>query len=394
MTVAQANGRRQAGADRREQDHTIVVGAGPGGLAVGAVLAQLGLPATILERGDRVAASWHTYYEGLRLNSPRRHSSLPGLPIDPGCGQWPLRNDMINYFERYARHHGLDISFGQEVRRISRTGGQWLVSTSAGDLPAAHVVLATGKNDRAVLPDWPGREEFRGELLHAREYRNAKPYRGKSVLVVGCGSSGVDIALELVAIGARQVWVSVRTPPLILPPQRLGLPADDLAQLIKRAPAFLGPVFDRASLAAHRRNGDLSRYGLPVPAEGVVSAWRTRGHGATIDRGIVAAIKAGDVKVTAAVAGFEEADVLLADHARIRPDAVIAATGRRPALEPLVGDLGVLGPDGRPVVHGAETTRRAPGMYFIGYRLIPGQLPDMTPDACAIARRIEAGARK
>jgi NADPH-dependent glutamate synthase beta subunit-like oxidoreductase len=394
MTVAQANGIGQAAADQRRQNRTIIVGAGPGGLAVGAVLAQLGLPATILERGDRVAARWHSYYEGLRLNSPRRHSSLPGLPIDPGCGQWPLRNDMINYFERYARHHGLDVRFGQEVQRISRADGQWRVSTTAGELHAAQVVLATGKNDRAVLPDWPGREEFRGELLHAREYRNAKPYRGKSVLVVGCGSSGVDIALELIAIGARQVWMSVRTPPLLLQPERLGVPADDLAQLIKRAPAFLGPLFDHASLSAHRRNGDLSKYGLPAPTQGVVSAWRTRGHGATVDRGIVAAIKAGEVKIVPALAGFEDADVLLADRMRIRPDAVIAATGQRPSLEPLLGDLGVLGPDGRPVVHGAECTRRAPGMYFIGYRLIPGQLPDMTPDACKIARRIEAEARK
>jgi len=384
MTTAQAN----------RENTTVVVGAGPGGLAVGAVLAQLGLPATILERADRVAASWHSYYEGLRLNSPRRHSSLPGLPIDSNCGQWPLRNEMISYFERYARHHGLQVSFGQEVRRISREGGQWRVSTSTGELHAAQVVLATGKNEQPVLPGWPGSADFPGELLHAREYRNAEPYRGKSVLVVGCGSSAVDIALELVATGARQVWMSVRTPPLILAPQRLGVPADDLAQLIKRAPAFLGPLFDQVSLAAHRRHGDLTRYGLPAPAEGVVSAWRARGHGATIDRGIVAAIKAGDVQIVAAVAAFEGDDAVLADHTRIAPDVVIAATGQRPSLEPLVGDLGVLGADGRPVVHGAECSRRAPGLYFIGYRLIPGQLPDMTRDASRIARRIEAGSRK
>lgn len=339
-----------------------------------------------------MGSSWHSYYEGLRLNSPRRHSSLPGLEIDPGCGQWPLRSEMIVYLERYARHHGLDVSFGHDVQRISREDGEWRVSTSAGDLRAAHVVLATGKNERAVLPDWPGRDSFQGELLHAREYRNANPYRDRSVLVVGFGSSGADIALELVAIGARQVWVSVRTAPLILQPQRLGVPADDLAQLIKRSPAFLGPFFDRISLDAHRRNGDLSKYGLQPPTEGVVSAWSSRGHGATLDRGIVAAVKAGDVEIVSAVTGFEGPDVLLADHTRLQPDAVIAATGQRPGLAPLVGDLAVIGENGCPVVHGAETARRAPEMYFIGYRRIPGQLPDMGRDACAIARRIQAEA--
>ena len=374
------------------RDLTIIVGAGPGGLAVGAALGRLGLPATILERADRVGSSWHAYYEGLRLFTSRRHSSLPGLEIDPGCGRWPLRNDMIVYLERYARHHALDISFGHEVRRIWREDGQWRVWTSAGDLSAAHVVLATGKNERAVLPDWPGRENFQGELLHARDYCNARPYRDRSVLVVGCGPSGVDIALELAAIGARRVRMSVRTAPLILQPQRLGIPADYFAQLIERGPAFLGPLFDGISLAEHRRNGDLSQHGLPPPAQGVVSAWRTRGHGVTLDRGIVAAIKAGNVEVVSAVEGFEGADVLLADRTRLQPDVVIAATGQRAGLEPLVGNLGVIGADGRPVVHGADTAPRAPKMYFIGYRLIPGQLPYMTRDARKIARRIRAGA--
>jgi putative flavoprotein involved in K+ transport len=377
---------------RRDRAATVVVGAGPGGLAVGAALARLGLPATILERANRVGSSWHSYYEGLRLFSSRRHSSLPGLEIDPGCGRWPLRDDMIAYFERYARHHALDISFGHDVRRIWRAAGGWRVSTSAGDLRAAHVVLATGKNERAVLPDWPGRDNFRGELRHARDYRTAEPYRDRSVLVVGCGPSGVDIALELVAGGARRVWMSVRTAPLILQPQRLGVPADYVAQLIERGPAFLGPLFDRISLAEHRRHGDLSTYGLPPPAQGVVSAWRSRGHGVTLDRGIVAAVKAGDVEIASAVDGFEGADVLLANGTRLQPDAVIAATGQRPGLEPLIGDLGVIGADGRPVVHGAGTARRAPKMYFIGYRLIPGQLPYMTRDARKIARRIRAGA--
>jgi len=384
---------RSQPAMRRDRAATIIVGAGPGGLAVGAALARRGLPATILERANRVGSSWHSYYEGLRLFSSRRHSSLPGLEIDPGCGRWPLRNDMIVYLERYARHHGLDISFGHDVRRILREDGEWRVSTSAGDFRAAHIVLATGKNERAVLPDWPGRENFQGELLHARDYRNARPYRDKSVLVVGCGPSGVDIALELVAIGARRVWLSVRTAPLILQPQRLGVPADYFAQLIERGPAFLGPFFDRISLAEHRRHGDLAKYGLQPPAQGVVSAWRSRGHGVTLDRGIVAAVKAGDVEIVSAVDGFEGADVLLASRTRLQPDAVIAATGQRPGLEPLVGDLGIIGVDGRPVVHGG-TARRAPKMYFIGYRLIPGQLPYMTRDAIKIARRIQAEARR
>ena len=371
----------------------IVLGAGPAGLAVGATLGQLGVPARILERSDQVGSSWRSYYEGLRLNSPRRRSSLPGLEIESGCGQWPIRNDMIVYLERYARHHCLDIRFGVDVGQISRQDGQWRVTTTAGDLLAEHVVLASGKNRQPVLPSWPGAHQFQGELLHARDYRNPKPYRGKEVLVVGSGSTGVDVALELVAIGARRVSMAVRTPPLILRPQRLGIPTDSFAQMVKRAPAALHPLFDRFSLAAHARNGDLSEFGLRTPTEGVVSAMTSRGHGATLDRGFVAAVRAREITILPAVEGFDRADVLLADGGRVRPDAVIAATGQRPALEPIVGHLGVLAHDGRPLVHGGECVRRAPQMYFIGYRLPPGQLPDMAPDARKIARRIQATTR-
>jgi hypothetical protein len=115
---------------------------------------------------------------------------------------------------------------------------------------------------------------------------------------------------------------------------------------------------------------------------------RRRGHGATIDRGLVSALRRGAIEAVAAVERFDGADVVLADGSRVQPDAVIATTGQRPDLGPLVGHLGVIDPLGYPVVHGAAEAATAPGLHFVGFRLPAGQLPDMRLDARAVARRV------
>jgi putative flavoprotein involved in K+ transport len=367
----------------------VVIGAGPAGLAASAALNRAGIRARVLDRAHCVGSSWRGYYEGLRLNSPRRLSSLPGSPIDRGCGRWPSRDDVIVYLERYARKHCPPIDLGVEVHRVERTGAGWRVETSEGPFEAAALVIATGLNASPTLPEWFDRERFEGELLHSMEYENAKPYTGREVLVVGSGMSGTDIALELLAARARRVWMSVRTPPIIFRPQILGVPASFLGYLVKRLPPRIYPLLDPGSLVFHKvLYGDLSSYGLGAPPEGMLTAMSTRNHGVTVDRGLVAAVKSGEIEIVPAVEGLEGGDVLLAGGGRLRPDAVIAATGQAPGLQGLVGHLGVLGRDGRPLVHGGRTARRAPDMYFLGYRLPPGQLPDMARDARAIARKI------
>jgi putative flavoprotein involved in K+ transport len=375
----------------QEIDGAIVIGAGPGGLAAGAAINHAGMRARIVERAETVGSSWRGYYDGLRLNSPRGLSSLPGATIDPGCGRWPLRDDVIVYLERYAREHCAEITLGVTVRSIARhdDGERWRVDTSDGVLIAPHVVVATGLNERPMLPPWPGRSGFEGELLHGSSYRNAKPYHDRDVLVVGSGMTGTDITLELLAIGARSVRMSVRTPPLIFRPQTLGVPASFMGYMVKRLPPAVYPLLDPLTLLFDRAvNGDLSAHGLQRPPQGLLSAMASRAHGITVDRGFLAAVKAGDIEIVPAVEALDGPDVVLVDGRRIQPGVVIAATGQRPVLEPLVGELGVLSDAGHPLVHGARTLAGAPGLHFIGYRLPPGQLPDMARDARAIARRL------
>jgi putative flavoprotein involved in K+ transport len=265
------------------------------------------------------------------------------------------------------------------------------VRSKDGDLRARFLVVATGFNHDPVLPDWRGRESFTGELVHSADYRNPRPYRGKEVLVVGTGNSGAEIAVDLVGGGARIVMISVRTPPNILRRDLGGVPSQAIGVAIRRLPVR---AIDRIAAVAQRLTvGDLTRYGMPAPTAGLGT--RVGQDSIPIlDVGLIGMLKRRRVTVVPAVVGFDGADVLLADGRRIAPDAVIAATGFRRALEELVGDYGLVGPNGRPIVHGDRTHPSAPNLYFIGFtNPISGNLREVGIDARRIARAVSAAAR-
>src|SRR4051812_14370563 len=195
---------------------TVVIGAGPAGLATAAELERRGVRAVVLERGDAVGAAWRTRYDRLRLNSSKWFSQLPGARYLRGTAVFPTRADLVRYLEDYAGDHGLDVRCDTSVARIDRADSGWVVRTSAGDITAAHVIVATGNAHTPHIPVWPGRDAYAGRLLHAAEYRNAPPFAGADVLVAGAGCSGMEIAYELSAEGARRVRLAVRTSPNIL----------------------------------------------------------------------------------------------------------------------------------------------------------------------------------
>ncbi|GGS50787.1 flavin-containing monooxygenase [Streptomyces cinerochromogenes] len=366
-----------------------VIGAGPGGLAAAYALRARGVRAVVLEKSDRVGASWRRHYDRLHLHTTRRLSALPGLAIPRRFGRWVSRDDVVRYLEKYAEHHELEIVTGVEVHRVERTadGTGWLLRASGGrELTGSAVVVATGFNHTPRLPDWPGREGYGGELLHAGGYRNAEPYRGRDVLVVGAGNTGAEIAVDLAEGGAARVRLAVRTPPHILRRSTLGWAAQYTGVLVRRLPVWL--VDRLAGPVGRLSTPDLSAYGLRRPDTGLYSRVR-QGAIPVQDVGLIDAVRKGEVEVVAAVEAFEEGKVVLVDGSRISPDAVIAATGYERALERLVGHLGVLDERGRPVVHGGRTPAEAPGLYFTGFtNPISGMLRELAIDAGRIARSV------
>ncbi|MER7709682.1 NAD(P)/FAD-dependent oxidoreductase [Streptomyces werraensis] len=384
----------QPTAPSRADRPVYVVGGGPGGLSVAYALRARGVRAVVLERSERIGDSWRRHYDRLHLHTTRRRSALPGLPMPRRFGRWPSRDDVVRYLEKYAEHHRLEIVTGVEVSRVERTadGTGWLLRATGGrELTGAAVVVATGFNHTPRVPDWPGRDAYTGELLHASQYRNAKPFAGRDVLVVGVGNTGAEIAVDLVEGGASRVRLAVRTPPHIVRRSTAGWPAQYSGILVRRLPV---PLVDRIGrLQARVAVPDLSEHGLPRPQTGLYSRV-LEGAIPVQDVGLIDAVRKGSVEVVAAVKGFEAGEVLLADGERIAPDAVVAATGYERGLEGLVGGLGVLDERGRPVVRGARTPAGAPDLYFTGFtNPISGNLREMALDAQRIARAIARGGK-
>jgi putative flavoprotein involved in K+ transport len=365
-----------------------VIGAGPAGLATAAALRARGVPSLVLERDTELAASWRGHYDRLHLHTVRWLSHLPGYRIPREEGPWVSRDGVIRYLERYAAHHELDVRTGVRVDRIEREDRGWALRSPAGDVRAAAVVVATGYNHSPLQPNWPGREHFTGELLHARDYRSGSPYRGLDVLVVGAGNTGAEIAVDLAEHAASRVRLAVRTPPYVLRRSQLGIPTQLTAVLLRYVPAA---VADRLAEPVRKMSVPrLDHKGLPDPGPGVYSR-AARGEIPVLDVGFVDAVLAGRVQPVAAVTGFDGAKVCLADGTAIGPDVVVVATGYRRGLEPLVGHLGVLDGSGLPLAHGARTHHVAPDLHFLGYT---NPASGMFREIAIDARRVAAALRR
>ncbi len=366
-----------------------VIGGGPGGLSVAHALRTQGLRAVVLEKSDKVGASWRGHYDRLHLHTTRRLSGLPGLPMPRRFGRWVSRDDVVRYLEKYAEYHDLEIVTGVEVSRVEPApdGFGWLLRATGGrELTGAAVVVATGHNHTPRIPDWPGRAGYTGELLHAGEYRNPAPYAGRDVLVVGVGNTGAEIAVDLVEGGASRVRLAVRTTPHIVRRSTAGWPAQRTSILVRRLP--VGLVDRLAKPVAKLSVPDLSSHGLPRPDTGLYSRVK-EGAIPVLDVGLIDAVRKGRVEIVAAVDGFEDDKVILADGSRVSPDTVIAATGYARGLEDLIGHLGVLDAHGKPVTQGTRTPADALGLYFTGYtNPISGNLREMAIDAQKIAKAI------
>jgi cation diffusion facilitator CzcD-associated flavoprotein CzcO len=299
---------------------------------------------------------------------------------------YPSRAQVVEYLERYAARFRLEPRFGEDVTQASRDGAGWTVRTRERELRARALVVATGYNRVPKVPEWPGQERFRGQILHSSAYRSGASLRGRRALVVGIGNSGGEIALDLWEQGV-ETTISVRSPVHVIPRDLLGIPAQiNSLFLLGRRPAALA---DRiAQRILDRTVGDLSRWGLCRPAVGPVTQVLKHGRIPLIDVGTVALIKQGQIRVAPEPREIKEGGVVFADGRELPFDAIVLATGYRAGLEQILeGAAAYTDERGYPRWHGAPTP--APGLFFIGFRNpITGQLHDIAAEARRIARHI------
>ena len=361
----------------------IVIGAGPSGLAVAACLKRDGVAVEILERADRIGASWHGHYDRLHLHTARGRSGLPYRPMPKRYGKYPSRAEMIAYLEDYAAGFGLRPRFAVEVTAV-RPGAPWTVEHCEGVETADVVVFATGLNGAPNRPDGPGLSEFGGAVLHSSEYQSAVGFAGQRVLVVGFGNSGGDIALDLVEAGA-EVTVSVRSAVNILPKELFGIPITSMGGLRKVIPYSWADALTAPLLRA--KIGRPEDYGMRSAAKGPAAQVIEDGQIPLIDVGALPAIKAGRISVAPGIARFEPGAMVFDDGSRWELDAVILATGYRVDLRPVLEVPGALDDLGRPLVSGAPAA--VPGLYFCSYKAsADGQLRQSGIEARAIAAEV------
>jgi putative flavoprotein involved in K+ transport len=192
-----------------EKIDTLVVGAGQAGIAMSEHLGKAGVPHLVLER-SRIAERWRTArWDSLVMNGPAWHDRFPGMEFDGDPEAFLGKEAVADYFVAYAERIGAPIRCGVEVRSVERLTGRpgFRVETSEGVIEAQRVVAATGPFQKPVIPAIVPAEAGVVQL-HSTDYRNPGALPAGAVLVVGSGSSGVQIAEELLASG-RRVYLSV-----------------------------------------------------------------------------------------------------------------------------------------------------------------------------------------
>ena len=340
----------------------IIIGAGPAGIACAASMGALGLHARVLEKATTVGSVWRRHYDHLHLHTDRNHSGLPGMVMPRTYPTYPSREQVVEYLENYAAHFRVQPTFNTTALKIARDGLHWRVDTDNASFSSPVVVIATGWADFPYRPSWPGSDTFQGNLIHSSEYRNATPYIGKRVLVVGFGNSGGEIALDL-ANARIDTTLAVRGPVQILPRDLLGIPILNWAIAQKSLPTgvvdFINAPVIRLAV------GPMERFGLKRAAKGPRRMIEEDGRVPLLDVGTLARIRDGSIGVRGGIDRFTPDGVVFSDQAVQKFDAVILATGFRPDLRELLPNVnGVLSREGKPLVTGRATNER--GLYFCG----------------------------
>lgn len=312
----------------------LVIGAGQSGLAVGYYLRRAGLTFVLLDDQAAPGGAWPHGWDSLRLFSPADASSLPGWlmprPLDNG---FPARDAVIDYLTQYEQRYALPVRRPVRVVGVQQLGEGYAVQTDAGTWQARAVVCATGSWRNPFVPTYAGQSDFGGVQLHSAHYREAAPFAGQRVLVVGGGNSGAQILAEVSRV-AQTTWVTEKEPRFL---------PDDVDGRV---------LFTQATQRYHAQAGQ-----APAPPPSLGDVVMVDSVKEARERSALGSVRP--------FARFTRTGVVWADGREEAVDAVIWCTGFRPALSFMEG-LDVLEADGRVATTGTRATKR-PGLWLVGY---------------------------
>lgn len=321
-----------------ESESVLIIGAGPAGIVQAYCLQRAGIPFRWVDRGAVIAETWASLYPSLRLNTTRFFSHMPHQRFPLRYGIFPTGQQYHAYLVDFARKQGLKPELGVEVTRVTpRDGGYW-VETSAGDGLYHNVILATGRFSNPYTPLIPALKGYRGERIHAHDYRNPDTLKGRRILVIGNGPSGMDISIDAGRVNAPHTpaLLSMRTGIVLKRRYPLGLPKHAWVILAEHLPARLAaPLLTLTENMGYRR---AALRGIKTPSDG-----QSSGAAATRGPELIHAVRRGQVICVSEPQDSDGRRVLL-EHldgvARWHEvDVVVLATGYQPALGFLDGVL-------------------------------------------------------
>ena len=207
--------------DSGDRFEVAVIGAGQAGLAVGYFLAKEGRNFTILEASDSIGSAWRTRWDSLVLFTPRRYDSLPGLPFPGDPDGYPGRDEVTSYLDEYASTFELPVALNSPVQSVAPADGGFIVNLGARTIEADQVVIATGPFQVPNVPAFATDLAPEVVQMHSTGYRRPSDVPEGTVVVVGGGNTGFQIARELSATHSVHLAIGSRQTPL---PQRATWP--------------------------------------------------------------------------------------------------------------------------------------------------------------------------
>lgn len=348
-----------------ESFRTIVIGGGQAGLAVGYYLAQQGEDFIILDKDLNCGDAWRNRWDSLRLFTPSQIDSLPGMPFPKPDNYFPLKDEVANYLDEYAGYFNLPIRHEIKVENLSRNGQGYQILAGDTHYAARNVVVATGMYQIPFTPKFSNQLDLDIFQLHASAYRNPQQIPSNSVLVVGAGNSGAEIALELSRSG-KQVWLSGR----------------DVGSIPLNSP--LGKIFD-GRLAWWFMTHILT-VDTPIGRKMQASLGH---HGAPLGHAHRNEIAAAGINLSPRMAGVQSGKPELENGQILSVEGIIWATGFQPDYGWI--DLPIVDQHGYPI-HSRGVIQNFPGLYFVGLLFQSGLtsslLGGVGKDAADIAARV------
>lgn len=344
---------------------TIVIGGGQAGLAAAYHLKQQAADFVVLDGGAAIGESWLRRWDSLRLFTPARYNSLPGVAFPGDAYALPAKHDVARYFDEYVSRFSLPVQLNTRVTSLTKDAGRFVVSTNGGTLTADAVVVATGAYHRPFVPDFARALAPHIVQLHSSTYRNADALPQGDALVVGAGNSGAQIAVELAASG-RRTWLSGRDTGAI-PRRFLGRDVYDWLWWTIMRPS-VDSRLGRRLMGGRMFTGD--------PLIGI--SRRDLEHDGLARVGRTIAVSNGSPVI---------------DDGRVldKVAAIVWCTGFRPDFSWI--DLPVLGSGGYPR-HRRGLVADVPGLAFVGlryqYRMGSSLLGGVGEDAAYVVERLAA----